>query len=192
MRIFKKVIIGTLIAIVLWIVSCSAGLPVIPFVETDYFISESNKPLADGHTVTKTENENTKFEIPNYYPDNDQCLDFWFTSSNGKHLLTVENFKMTVMDNGKDEIKPLTSYLFWDDGSEDEKFSITNYEIEKTETHDQDKYVFFRTVVDISRESHFSVNIKADYYMDSVPRQIDKTFELTKRRKLTWNEFRVH
>jgi hypothetical protein len=192
MTVFKKIIIGTLITIVLWIAGCSAGLPVIPFVETDYFVSEYNKPLADGHTVTKTDNETTKIEIPNYYADNGQCLDFWFTSSNGKHILTVENFKMTVMDENGDEIKRLNSYLFWDDGSEDEKFGINNYEIEKTGSQDQDKYVFFRTVVDLSGESNFAITIKADYYVDSVQRQIDKTFDLAKRKKLTWNEFRVH
>lgn len=192
MSVFKKIIIGVLITIVLWIAGCFAGLPVIPFVETDYFVSESNKPLADGYTVTKTDNENTKIEIPNYFPDNGQCLDFRFTSSNGKHILTVENFKMTVMDENGDEIKRLNSYLFWDDGSEYEKFSINNYEIEKKGTHDQDKYVFFRTVVDLSGEGNFTINIKADYYVDSVKRQIDKTFDLTKKKTLTWNEFRVH
>ena len=192
MRLFKKIIIGTLISVVLWIAGCSAGLPVIPFVETDYFISQSDKVLADGHTVTKTHNENTKIEIPNYYPDNDQCLDFWFASSNGKHILTVEKFKMTVMDKDGHEIERLTSYLFWDDGSEEEKFSINNYEIENTATHGQDKYVFFRTVVDLSGESNFSINIKADYSVDSEQKQIDKTLDLTKRRKLTWNKFRVH
>lgn len=192
MRVFKRIIIGTLITILIWMIGCSTGLPVIPFVETDYFVIESSTPLADGHIVTKTDDEITKIEIPNYYPDNEQCLDFWFTSSNNKHLLTVENFKMTVKDNKGNEIERLTSYLFWDDGSEDEKFSINNYEIEKTGTHDQDKYVFFRTVVDLSGESNFSISIKADYYVDGVQRQIDKTFELKKRRELTWNEFRVH
>ena len=192
MRLFKKIFIGTLISIVLWIVGCSAGLPVIPFVETDYYIRQSNRPLANGHAVTKTDNENTKIEIPNYYPDNDQCLDFWFTSSNGKHILSVENFNMTVRDKDGDEIKRLTSYLFWDDGSEDEKFSINNYEIENTGTHDQNKYVFFRTVFDLSGESYFSITINTDYSVDSVRRQIDETFDLTKKRKLTWNKFRVH
>ena len=192
MRPFKKIIIGTLTTVTLWVAGCSVGLPVIPFIETDYFVSQSDKPLADGYTVTTSDNENTKIEIPNYYPDNDQCLDFWFTSSNGKHILTVEDFKMTFKDKDGKEIKRLTSYLFWDDGSEDEKFSINNYEIEKTGTHDQDKYVFFRTVVDLSGESNFSINIRADYSVDSEQRQIDKTFDLTKRRKLTWNEFRVH
>jgi hypothetical protein len=97
---------------------------------------------------------------------------------------------LTAKDNKGTEMEKLNSYLFWDNGSEGEKFSIINYDIDKT--GNQDKYVFFRTVVDLSGENKFSINIKADYYIDSVKKQIDKTFDIEKSTKLTWNEFSVH
>jgi hypothetical protein len=190
MRVLKRVSIGILIFLVLWTVGCSVGLPVIPIVETNYFISESSKPLADGYILKHSYREITKLEIPNYFPVNDQCLDFCFKSSMGKHLLTVNNFKMTVKNNDETEMEKLNSYLICYDGSEDKKFSISNYYIENT--GDKDNYVIFRTVVDLSRESKFSINIKADYYVDSVESKIDKTFNLEKKTILTWNEFSVH
>ncbi len=186
MRTFKTFLIAILITFLLWLAGCSIGLPVIPFVATDYFIEGSDNSLKDGYVVTSSDNETTKIEIPDYFTDDNQCLDFWFTTSYGNHFLTVKNFKITVFDINDNVIMPTNSYLFRDDGSENEKFSIDNYEI------GTDKYVFFRTVVDLSGESRFAINIKADYLIDSVRRNIDKTYVLEKRKQLTWNELRAH
>jgi hypothetical protein len=187
MRIFKTILIGLLFAFLLWVVGCSAGLPVIPFVETDYFIDNSPVPLAHGFTITNTDDEVTELEIPDYFPDDDQCLDFWFKTSQGTHLLNVEEFRLKVFDENGNEIKPWNSYLFWNGGSEDEKFSIDDYEID-----DAEKYVFFRTAVDLSSESSFSVAIEAKYTIDNKMRNISATYDLEKIKRLTWNELRAH
>jgi hypothetical protein len=89
-------------------------LPVIPLLETDYFVEESVEPLVNSFIFTKTNKELTSIEFPNYYPDNNQCLDFWFQSAEGKHLLTVNNFTMTIKNKSESEIPKLKSYLFWD------------------------------------------------------------------------------
>jgi hypothetical protein len=176
----------------LWIIGVFAMLPVIPFIEANYFLEGSDGPLDIGFNVTHTSTELTRIEIPSYYPNNNQCLDFWFESANGKHLLTVNNFTMTLKNKNNSEIKRMNSFLFWDEGSEDEKFSIKEYEIERTDSYDTDKYVFFRTAFDLSDEGSFTMYVKADYLLDGIQRDLDRSFKVVKKKKLRWSEFRVH
>jgi hypothetical protein len=59
-------------------------LPVIPLIKTDYFVEESVEPLVNGFIFTKTNKELTSIEFSNYYPDNNQFLNFWFQSAEGQ------------------------------------------------------------------------------------------------------------
>jgi len=203
-RLFKyalRFILMLFFAIVLWIIGLLARLPLIPWIETDYFVTGTTQTLAKGFvlkqpdtTITKgflsvTAGSIIKLEAPNEFPEDDQCFDFWFSSAGGKHLLTVNNFSLKIFDSNNSEIKPINSYLFWDDGSKDKTFNIENYSID---TYPKNKYVFFRTVFDIDDVGDFSITVKTYYSIDNRADTIDRKLFIDKKHRLTWNEFRVH
>ena len=88
---------------VLWLVGLFAQLPLIPFIETDYILSETNDTLGKGVLLNEENGLNIKIEVPNYFPEKGQCFDTWFTSTNGQHTLTVSNYSIEAFtsDNGK-------------------------------------------------------------------------------------------
>ncbi len=176
----------------LWIVGLLAQLPLIPFIETDYILKERNDTLGNGVLVKKNNELNIKIEIPNYFPEKEQCIDTWFTSAHGQHLLTVSNFSINVFSGDNTEIEKGQSYLFWDDGSKDETFSIHDYEISESITSERNKYVFFRSVFNIDKESNFYILIKANYSLDNIADSVERKMLITKKHRLTWNKFRAH
>lgn len=133
-----------------------------------------------------------KIEIPNEFTENDQCFDFWFTSANGTHILTVKDFSQTVFDKDNSIIKSKNSYLIWDNGSKENTFEIDKYAITHSDNYDQKKYVFFRTVFNVDNVSDFSIKLKTNFLIDSKSNLIDTTLIIEKKHRLTWNKFRVH
>ena len=177
---------------VLWIVGLFAQLPLIPFIETDYVLIETNDTLGKGVLVKEKSGLNIKVEVPSYFPEKEQCFDTWFTSTNGRHTLTVPNFSITALSSDNKEIFKSNSYLFWDDGSKDEAFSIDGYEISKSDSFDSSKYVFFRSVFDVAQERDFVVLIKAKYSVDNVSDSVERKMSIIKKHRLTWNKLRAH
>src|SRR6187431_3152047 len=137
-RMFKyllRTILVLFFLIVIWVIGLCARLPLIPWIETDYFIKGTNQTLADGFNLKQSDNTIIKIEIPNEFSEKEQCFDFWFLSSQGKHLLTVNDFSLKTFENNNSEIRRDNSYLFWDNGSKDETFMIQDYEIEADTIH---------------------------------------------------------
>ena len=192
LKIFLWTFLITFCLLILWVVGLLAQLPLIPWIETDYFVVGTNQTLANGLTLKQTDNTNIKIEVPNYFSEDDQCFDFWFSSANGKHLLTVDDFSLIVYDNDNSELKRENTYLFWDNGSKNETFKIENYEIAKTDTCNKNKYVFFRTVFDIDKIGNFKIKVKVNYSIDNKSDSINQTLTIEKKHRLTWNKFRVH
>jgi hypothetical protein len=196
MRRLLKILFKTFQTIIclllIWIIGLFAQLPLIPWIETDYYLAETKQTLAKGYILKQTDNVIVKIEVPNEFSESDQCFDFWFSSNIGTHSLTVKDFSQTVFDNDNSEIKNQNSYLFSDNGSKEEAFNIDNYEIAYSDNYDKKKYVFFRTVFDIDNVSDFSIKLKTNFYIDNKPNLIDTTLQIEKKHRLTWNKFRVH
>ena len=192
LKILFKTFLTIICLLVIWVIGLFGQLPLIPWIETDYYVVGTNQTLANGYILKQTDNAIIKIEVPNEFSENDQCFDFWFSSATGTHMLTVKGFSQTVFDNDNSEIKRQNAYLFWDNGSKEETFNIENYEIAHSENYDQKKYVFFRTVFDVDNISDFSIKLKSNFYVDNKPNLIDTTLTIEKKHRLTWNKFRVH
>lgn len=192
LKILFKTFLTIICLLVIWVIGLFAQLPLIPWIETDYYLAGTNQTLAKGYILKQTDNVIVKIEVPNEFSENDQCFDLWFSSNIGTHSLTVKDFSQTVFDNDNSEIKNQNSYLFWDNGSKEEAFNIDNYEIAYSDNYDKKKYVFFRTVFDIDNVSDFSIKLKTNFYIDNKPNLIDTTLQIEKKHRLTWNKFRVH
>ena len=192
LKILFKTFLTIICLLVIWIIGLFAQLPLIPWIETDYYVSGTNQILANGYILKQTDNTIIKIDVPNEFFENGQCFDFWFLSAAGTHTLTVKDFSQTIFDNDNSEIKRKNSYLFWDNGSKEEAFEIDNYEITHSDNYDQKKYVFFRTVFNVDNISDFSIKLKTNFYIDNNPNQIDTTLQIEKKHRLTWNRFRVH
>ncbi|MBL7827821.1 MAG: hypothetical protein JNJ57_14415 [Saprospiraceae bacterium] len=177
---------------VIWVIGLFAQLPLIPWIETDYYVVGTNQTLANGYVLKQTDNTIVKIVVPNEFSENDQCFDFWFSSNIGTHMLTVKDFSQTVFDKDNAEIKNKNSYLFWDNGSKEKTFNIDNYEIAYSDNYDKKKYVFFRTVFDIDNISYFSMKLMTNFYIDNKPNLINTTLQIEKKHRLTWNKFRMH
>ena len=177
---------------VLWLVGLFAQLPLIPFIETDYILSETNDTLGKGVLLNEENGLNIKIEVPNYFPEKGQCFDTWFTSTNGQHTLTVSNYSIEAFTSDNTEIEKNNSYMFWDDGSKNETFSIQNYQIVKSDTVNNRKYVFFRSVFNIDNESDFSILIKAKYSLNNFADSIERKMSITKKHRITWDKLRAH
>ena len=192
LKILFKTFLTIICLLVIWVIGLFAQLPLIPWIETDYYVAETNQTLANGYILKQTDGAIVKIEVPDEFFENDQCFDFWFSSATGTHMLTVKEFSQTVFDNDNSEVKRQNSYLFWDNGSKEETFNIDNYEIAHSDNYDQKKYVFFRTVFDVDNISDFSIKLKTSFYVDNKPNLIDTTLTIEKKHRLTWNKFRVH
>mgnify|MGYP003575478265 FL=1 len=192
LKILRRTFLAVSITFVLWLIGLFAQLPVIPFIETNYLLSETNDILSKGIELGRTDKLIIKLEIPDYYPEKDQCFDTWFSSRSGQHTLTVSDFSITVFDRNDSEISKQNSYLFWDNGSKDEAFKIENYVIAKLDTTFHNKYVFFRSVYNMADGKEFKVQIKANFILDGVNSDLDKRLSITKRHRLTWNKLRAH
>jgi hypothetical protein len=177
---------------VLWIVGLFAQLPLIPFIETDYILSETNDTLGKGVLVKEENGLNIKIEVPSYFPEKEQCFDTWFTSTKGQHILSVSNFSIKAFRSDNSEIIKGSSYLFWDSDGKDETFSIDDYEIAKSDTFDKSKYAFFRSEFNVDKESDFSLLIKATYSLDDIQGSVERKMSITKKHRLTWNKLRAH
>jgi hypothetical protein len=190
MRNVKIISLSVVLLFIAWVIAVFSMLPVIPFVETEYSVDGEVLPV-EGFIVSGINPEVTRIEIPDYFPGNDQCVDFWFTALEGKHILTVTAFDMTAYDEAGQEIERDNAYLFWAGGSEEEQFQIENYPLESS-APGPGQYVYFRSVFDLSNEDHFVLHVESTYTIDGENRHIDKKFDVRKNKKLTWNEFRVH
>ncbi|MBK9379288.1 MAG: hypothetical protein IPM86_14145 [Saprospiraceae bacterium] len=191
-KILFKTFLTIICLLIIWVIGLFAQLPLIPFFDTNYFVSGTNQTLSSGIILKQTDNTIIKIEIPNEFTQNEQCFDFRFSSATGTHILTVKDFSQSVFDIDNSEIKNINSYLFWENGSLEEKFNINNHEIKYSENYDNEKYVFFRTVFDMDNINHFSIKIKTDFYIDNKPNRIDTTLVIEKKHRLTWSRFRVH
>ena len=167
-------------------------LPIIPWIETDYILEGTNQKFSDGVILTQKNGIELKIEIPNEFNEESQCFDTWFKSTNGNHNLTVKSISFKALDNKNGEIRPVNSYLFWDDGSKDETYEITNYIISQSDTIDNQKYVFFRTVFNVDNYDNFSVILKANFEIDNKSENLNRSLIINKKKQLTWNKFRVH
>lgn len=192
LKIFFKTFLTMICLLVIWVIGLFAQLPLIPWIETDYYVAGTNHTLDNGHILKQTENVIIKIEVPNEFSENDQCFDFWFSSTIGTHTLTVNDFSLIAFDNDNSKIKSQNSYLFWGNGSKEETFNIDNYEIAYSDNYDQKKYVFFRTVFNVDDLSDFSIKLKTNFYIDNKPNLIDTSLQIEKKHRLTWNKFRVH
>lgn len=192
LKILSKTILTLVCLFVIWIIGLFAQLPLIPWIETDYYVSGTNQTLENGFTLNQIDSTFIKIEVPNEFNENDQCFDFWFLSAAGQHTLTVKDFSQTIFDKNNSEVKSKNSYLFWDNGSKEETFNIDNYEIAHSENYYNKKYVFFRTVFNVDNISDFSVKLKTNFIIDNKIKLVDTTLQLEKKHQLTWNKFRVH
>jgi len=165
---------------------------VVPSIKTYYTVSGSNKSITNGYTLKKTDNTIIKLEIPNEFLDKDKCFDIWFSSTKGAQILTVKDFSQTLFDLDNYEIKRENSYLFWDNGSKNEAFKIDNYEIKHPDNYNKKKYIFFRTVFDITNKNSFSIKIKTNFQIDNKSNNIDTTILIEKKHKVIWTHFRFH
>ena len=192
LKILFKTFLTIICLLLIWVIGLFAQLPLIPGIETDYFIAGTNQTLANGYILKHTDNAIIKIEVPNEFSENDQCFDFWFSSAIGTHTLTVKNYSNTAFDIDNSEIKRENSYLFWDNGSKEETFNIDSYVIVHSDNYDNKKYVFFRNVFNVDNISDFSIKLKTNYFIDNKPNLIDTTLQIEKKHRLTWNKFRVH
>jgi hypothetical protein len=184
-------ILGSLVFLfIFWIVLVFAQFPVIPNITTSYNVIGSTETLQCGVILKNTPEINVKIEAPEYFEENQQCFDLWFSSNSGKHKITVNDASQKIIY--KSELKPISSYLFWDGGSQEDSYSIENYEIEKGKVYEENKYCFFRTVVNVENISDFKIKLKAKFTVDNKPNYIDTTLTIKKTHKLNWDKFRVH
>lgn len=178
--------------VVLFITGLFAGLPLIPWVETDYFVKGTNESLAHGVKLKQIDNAIVKIEIPNYFSQNEQSIDTWFASSDSSYTLTIDNFSFEAASRGNNSLKKENSYLFWDNGSKENDFRIQNYSVTKSNSQLDDKYVFLRSVYDLGNVKELVATIKLDVQINGKPENIEQSLPLVKKQKLTWNKFRVH
>ncbi len=184
-------ILGSLVFLfIFWIVLAFAQLRVIPNITTYYNVIGSTEILQNGTVLKNTPEINVRLEAPEYFEENQQCFDLWFSSNSGKHKITVNNVSQKIIY--KSELKPIATYLFWDGGSQENSFSIENYEIEKAEIYENNKYCFFRTVANVEDISHFKIELKAKFIVDDNQSNIDTILTIKKTHKLVWDRFRVH
>ncbi len=192
LTILFKTFLTIICLLVIWVIGLFAQLPLVPWIETDFYVAGTNQTLANGYILKKVDDAIIKIEVPNEFSENDQCFDFWFSSAIGTHTLTVQDFSHTAFDKDNSEIKSENSYLFWDNGSKEETFNIDNYVIGHSDNYDHKKYVFFRNVFDVDNISDFSIKLKTTFFIDNKPNLIDTTLQIEKKHRLTWNKFRVH
>ncbi|MES2765813.1 MAG: hypothetical protein V4642_08095 [Bacteroidota bacterium] len=164
----------------------------IPWIETNYYLISTNQKIADGITLDTVENIIIKLEVPDYFPENDQCFDVWFSAMQGDNTLSVGNFSFKLFKRDNSEFKKENSYLFWDKGSREESFKIENYKLSKPNNSDKENYVFFRTAFDLDKISNFYVTIRADLILNGKPYSLDKKLLIEKKKQLVWRKFKVH
>ena len=178
--------------VVLYIAGLFAGLPLIPWVETNYFIEGTNESLSNRVTLKQIENAKIQVEIPNYFSQNDQCIDTWFASSDSSYTLTINNFSFEAVSTEGNALKRENNYLFWDNGSKENDFKIQNYTVAKSNNQQDDKYVFLRNVYDLDNVKELTATIKFDVQINGKHESVEQSLPLVKKQKLTWNKFRTH
>ena len=81
MRRLLKILFKTFLTIIglllVWVIGLFAQLPLIPWIETDYYVAGTNQTLANGYILKQTDGVIVKIEVPNEFFENDQCFDFW-------------------------------------------------------------------------------------------------------------------
>jgi hypothetical protein len=176
----------------LWVIGIFAQLPLMPFIETNYFIKEKDLNLSKGVTIEQSKKTTIKIEIPNYFPEGNQCFDIWFSSTNGEHNLSVTKFSFKISTIDNIELERESLYLFSDKRSKDETSTIENYSIEKHEIEEDNNYVFFRTVYNVETINNLNIFVLADYSIDNETYSMNKKIEIIKKRRLTWNKLKAH
>lgn len=188
----KKVILFLLVLIVIWIVGLFAGIPVIPWIETNYYDSKTNQKLSNGLVLKKIDSSEIRIEIPDYFPASDQCFDTWFTSGQTNSNLIVKAFFFLVLDQSGTELPKKNTYLFGNDDSRFNGTEISNLEIIKNDTAYHEKYKFIRTVFNLRNKKRIMIQIKVDYTINNISQSLTDTLEINKKQALTWDEFRAH
>jgi hypothetical protein len=187
-----KIFLIVFSTLLVWVVLIFFGVPVIPSIETQYFGEGSNIPMKSDYIVEENSAERLSLNIPDYFDDKQQGLDFWFQAVEGTHSLIIQEFSLTVKDlDGREQI-PSNKYLFWTEGGEDYESSPRSFLIEKMGEPNQDRYVYIRSVFDLRSKSSFVVEIKARHSIDSVDKVINKIIIVNKVKKLTFHELRAH
>jgi hypothetical protein len=179
-------------ALVVWGVLIFMGLPVIPSISTQYFGEGSEIPMKEDYIVEENSTEKVSLNIPDYFDDSQQSLDFWFKAVEGAHTLIIQDFSLTVKDGDGRKNLPSAKYLFWTEGGEDYDSSPRSFVIEKMEEVNQDRYAYIRSVFDLRSKEKFIVQIGARYSVDSVEKIINKTISIKKVTKLGFHELRAH
>jgi len=189
---FRWTLWAIITLVILYIAGLFAGLPIIPWFETNYFIKGTNERLENGVTLRQIDNAIIKIEIPNYFPPKDQCIDTWFASSDSSYILTIDNFSLEAVSVENKVLIRENSYLFWDNGSKENDFTIQKYTVAKSDTQMKDKYVFLRSVYDLNNTEELIAKIKIYFQINGKAESIEQSLPLVKKQKLTWNKFRVH
>tara|TARA_R110002049_G_scaffold147874_1_gene310762 strand:+ start:68 stop:643 length:576 start_codon:yes stop_codon:yes gene_type:complete len=189
-KLFKfvlKVFLFFLGLLSIWIVCLFFDLPVIPFNETNYYLKHNENSLNERQIIKTLDSLSIRLEIPNYFEENGQCFDVWFYSDVEKKNLSVDSFLFELKNlSGKDE-NLIDSILFWDGGSQENTSTIDNYKF-----NSKNKYIFFRKIYNLDGISDFSIKLNINYSIDSIQYKLDTLLNINKKKKLTWDKFRVH
>lgn len=197
MKITFKLILIIFCLVVLWIIGLFAQLPLIPWIETDYFLIDTKTRLANNVSIKQKDNMKITLEIPNIFGEGNQSLQIQFSSIMGKHLINVNPFSMKVYDSRNIEIKPKSSYLICNDSTKAETFKIKDYEIADdtvygNTAYSKDKYLIFQSSFDLRNVKQLSIDIQIKYSLDNKPDSINGRYLVEKEHRLTWNQLRFH
>jgi hypothetical protein len=177
---------------IIWIIGIIAGFPLIPSSETIYYVNETEETLASGLVLNQTDSTIIKLEVPNYFLENDQCFDVWFSSTKGKQILTIKDFSVQAFVADQKELSKENTFLFWDNGNKENTFLVENYQISKASSSTNDKYVFVRTVFDTEKVEQFSLVIKLNYSLNHKNYIVEQIINVKKEHKLIWNSLKAH
>jgi|GEM_PF-2452256 len=196
MKQLLRFILWTLLTIaglaIIWIIGLFAGFPLIPSTDTVYFVNETEQTLASGLVLNQTDSTIIKLEVPNYFLENDQCFDVWFSSTKGEHILSIKDYSLQGFITEQKELPKENTFLFWDSGNKENTFMVDNYKISKAVSSTNDKYVFIRTVFDTEMAEQFTLVLKINYHLNHKNYLIEQKINVKKEHTLTWNSLRVH
>ena len=179
----RKLIFTLFILGLLWVIGLFAGLPVIPWIDTNYYERKSGQKLSQGIILNQSGGD-IKLEVPNYYNESDQCFDTWFTSNNIK----IKYFSLLAFDKNNIEIPKVKIHLF----GYNESREINDFTILNNDTAIQHNFKFIRTVYNVKKFTSISLKLKIDYLINNESKSYADTLILRKVHNLTWTRFKVH
>ncbi|WP_288955844.1 hypothetical protein [uncultured Polaribacter sp.] len=172
----------------MWIVSLFFGLPLLPYMETNYYLKEDKISLNKKKILKINDSISLGIEIPNYFPEEDQCIDFWFFNEAKQRSLNIKNFALTLKNLKKEkQLIEKDIIIFWDGGYNENKPEVKNFILNKG-----CKYIFIRNIYDLNKAKKSQVHIKLNYFVNRVEYKFDTIINITKEKELTWNKLRAH